>query len=126
HLTGGLTITANGRPVTWTRDLVEVTAFHLEVPSGVTALDVRFQFLSPVEAKIGRVVMTPAIVNLQWLSTAMYPAGHYVSRIRVEPSVKLPAGWGFGCALETNAVADNWLTFKPTTFETLMDSPIFA
>lgn len=126
NLMGGLTITGNGRPVPWTRDPVEVTAFHVDVPEGVSSLEFRFQFLSPVETKIGRIVMTPVMLNLQWLSTAFYPAGHYVSRIQVEPSIKLPEGWGFGCALETNVPLGGWLRFKTTTFEMLMDSPMFA
>jgi predicted metalloprotease with PDZ domain len=126
NLMGGLMITANGRPLPWTRDPVEVTAFHVHVPEGAGFLEIRFQFLSPVETKIGRIVVTPVMLNLQWLSTALYPAGHYASRIQVEPSVKLPEGWGFGCALETNAPLGGWVRFKPTTFETLMDSPMFA
>jgi predicted metalloprotease with PDZ domain len=126
HLMGGLTITTEGRPVPWVRDPVEVTAFHVEVPEGVSLLDLRFQFLTPVEPKIGRIVMTAEMLNLQWLSTAFYPAGHYVNRIRVEARLKLPEGWGFGCALETSSTAEGWVRFKPTTFEMLMDSPVFA
>jgi predicted metalloprotease with PDZ domain len=79
-----------------------------------------------VDPKVGRIVMTPVMLNLQWLSTAFYPAGHHVSRIMIEPSVKLPDGWKFGCALESATTAGNVTTFKPTTFETLMDSPMFA
>ena len=126
HLMAGLTITANGQPVPWVRDEIEMTAFHVEVPEGARSLDLHFQYLSPTHEKIGRVVMTPVMLNLQWLSTAFYPAGYFVSRIQVEPSVKLPDGWGFGCALETNSFSRGWVTFKPTTIETLMDSPMFA
>jgi predicted metalloprotease with PDZ domain len=127
HLIGGLSIQAKGQPLRWSRDTIEVTAFHVDVPSGVSELEVRFQFLSPLDTSIGRVVMTPDMLNLQWLSTAFYPAGYYVSRISVEPSVKLPEEWKFGCALETkSSFGGAWVKFKRTTFDTLMDSPMFA
>src|SRR3954467_826881 len=35
-----LKFTANGKPVTWRRDLVDMYAFHLEIPQGATTLDV--------------------------------------------------------------------------------------
>ncbi len=123
---GGLRITASGQSVPWTRDVVDMTAFHLDVPPGATALDLSFQFLSAVETKVGRIVMTPEMLNLQWLSMAFYPAGHYASRILIEPSVRLPAGWGFGTALESISTNGGITTFKTTTFENLMDSPMFA
>src|SRR5207247_9871604 len=36
----GLKCTANGAPVTWRRDDVEMFAFHVDVPAGATALEV--------------------------------------------------------------------------------------
>ena len=45
----GLMITADGQPVAWTRDPVNVFAFHVTVPAGAKALDIRFQFLSPTD-----------------------------------------------------------------------------
>ena len=38
------------RRLTWTRDPVDVYAFHVDVPAGATTLDVEFQFLSPQDA----------------------------------------------------------------------------
>ena len=40
-----LMITADGQPVAWTRDPVNIYAFHITVPAGAKALDIRFQFL---------------------------------------------------------------------------------
>ena len=51
-------------------------------------------------ASQGRVVMTPEMLNLQWNTVVLYPAGHYASRINVAPSAKLPAGWKFATALD--------------------------
>ncbi|WP_028007290.1 M61 family metallopeptidase [Solimonas flava] len=122
----GLTVSAAGRRLEWTRDTADVYAFHVEVPDGVAALDLEFQFVSPTEDKQGRVVMTPAMLNLQWNAVALYPAGWYTSRIPVEASVRLPEGWGYGTALEAAASADGTTTFKPVPFDTLVDSPMFA
>ena len=129
----GLLIRGNGQPIQWMRDPVEVAAFHLEVPAGVSTLSVEFEFLSPLDPAQGRRVMTPDMLNLQWNTVALYPAGHYASRIQVAPSVKLPPGWQFASALEVAAgetpntvAADGTVRFKPVDFDTLVDSPIFA
>ena len=122
----GLVITANGQTIPWKRDVVEVNAFHIDVPAGVTELNVAYKFLSPVETKVGRMVMTPDMLNLQWLQMTMYPAGHFTRRIAVEPTVKLPEGFQFASALEIAKSEGQVTSFKPTTVETLVDSPMFA
>ena len=124
----GLTFSANGKPVAWSRDSSDVYAFHLDVPAGATTLVAEFQFISPQDSGQGRVVMTPDLLNLQWNTVALYPAGHYASRVQIAPAVKLPTGWQYGTALEASgpASADGSVAFKPVSFETLVDSPMFA
>ena len=124
----GLTISAGGKPLTWSRDTSDVYAFNVVVPEGVPSLDVEFQFLSPQDASQGRVVMTPEMLNLQWNTVVLYPAGHYASRITVAPSVKLPNGWKFATALDSagEAGSDGSVAFKPVSLEVLVDSPMIA
>ncbi|MGA7792599.1 MAG: hypothetical protein WCA19_06125 [Candidatus Acidiferrales bacterium] len=122
----GLMIQANGARVQWVRDPVDVFAFHVDVPAGAIKLDVSFQFTSPTDTNEGRVVMTPDMLNLQWNAVALYPAGYFARQIMVEPSVRLPEGWEFATALETAASNGGVTTFKPVSFDTLVDSPIFA
>ena len=129
----GLVIRGNGQPLEWRRDSLDMHAFHLDVPAGVTTLVVEFEFLSAQESRQGRVVVTPEMLNLQWETVALYPAGHHASRIMFAPSVRLPQGWRFGSALEVvdgatpNATAaDGGVSFKPVTFDVLVDSPMFA
>lgn len=122
----GLVITANGKPLPWTRDPVAVHAFHFDVPAGATEIQVSFQFLTPVKPDVGRILVTDDMLNVQWLQLGFYPAGYYTRRIQVEPTVKLPQGWGFGVALEKASGDGQTTTFKTTTFETLVDSPMFA
>src|ERR1700679_4274194 len=70
----GLEIHAGGTRLVWKRDTVDVYAFHVAVPNGVTAIDVDFQFLSPVANSEGRIVMTPEMMDVQWNALALYPA----------------------------------------------------
>jgi len=122
----GLMITADGQPVAWTRDPVNVYAFHVTVPAGAKALDIRFQFLSPTDKSMGRVVVTPDMLNLQWNAVALYPAGYFARQIMVEPTLRLPEGWQLGTSLETASREGDLVRFKPVDFDTLVDSPIFA
>jgi predicted metalloprotease with PDZ domain len=123
---GGLRISAKGERLDWKRDPSNVFAFHVNVPAGTAELNVEFQFLTAVDSGQGRIVITPEMLNLQWSSVIMYPAGHFSTRIQVEPSVQLPRGWQFATALEAASTKDDTTTFKPVTLETLVDSPMFA
>ena len=122
----GLVVTANGKRIPWTRDVVSVHAFHVDVPAGVTELQISYQFLTAVEGKVGRIEVTPEMLNLQWLQVTMYPAGYYTRQIPIEASVKLPEGWKFATALETAKTDGQVTTFKPTNVEVLVDSPMMA
>lgn len=122
----GLEITANGRKLPWRRDPVEVYAFHVDVPAGVSSVEARFNFLSPVSGSQGRVVMTPEIVNVQWEKVSLYPAGYYVRQIPVVASLTLPAGWQAGTALRPTSTSGSTIQYGQVDYETLVDSPVFA
>ncbi len=122
----GLVVTANGKTLPWLRDPLNVFAFHVTVPQGISSVEVAFQYLSPQNPQEGRVVMTPEMLNLQWNANTLYPAGYYSRDITTQASVKFPAGWQFGSALEVASRDGDTVNFKPTTYNTLVDSPIFA
>ena len=122
----GLVVKANGKQLTWTRDPLNVYAFHVDVPEGASSVDVEFQYLSPQDRRQGRVVMTPEMLNLQWNTVTMYPAGYYVRQIKADASVTLPAGWQAGTALEVASTSGNTINYKQIDFENLLDSPIYA
>ncbi|HSC16064.1 MAG TPA: peptidase M61, partial [Gammaproteobacteria bacterium] len=126
NLLSGIEIRAGGEPLAWRRDPLNVYAFHVDVPAGATALDLVFQFVSPTQTNQGRVVVTREMLNLQWEAVLLYPAGHYVSRIRVVPSVKLPEGWRLAGALDGAVTSGETTRFAETDLETLVDSPLFA
>jgi len=122
----GLKITANGKPVPWTRDPVQVFAFHLAVPGGVKSIDIDFQYLSPTSGSVGPLEISRDILMVEWNSVVLYPAGYFSRDIAVTASLTLPTGWKFGTALETESVNGPQATFKRTTFNTLIDSPVYA
>jgi predicted metalloprotease with PDZ domain len=125
-----LRLFADGKPVRWSRDPVEVFAVHVDLPEGARELVARFVHTSPLQSSEGRITMTAEMLNLQWEKMSLYPAGHYVRRIRVRPSVTLPRGWTPAVALDgarrTSAPAGDRITWGETDYETLVDSPIFA
>lgn len=122
----GLKVTANGKTLSWKRDTLNVYAFHVDVPEGASSVEVSFEYLSPQSTSEGRVVMTPEMLNLQWNANTVYPAGYFSKRIMTEASVKFPAGWQFGSALEVASRDGDTVHFKPIAYDDLVDSPIYA
>ncbi len=119
----GLRLSANGQPLKWTRDKYNVYAFHVEVPDGVTNIEAQFQYLSPRD---GGYEITDRMMDMEWSKLALYPAGHYTRGITFAPSLTLPHGWQFGTALEPTSTAGDTTTFKPVSFNNLVDSPVYA
>jgi predicted metalloprotease with PDZ domain len=122
----GLKASANGKTLEWKRDPLNVWAFNIDVPQGATAVDVEFEYLSPIEANQGRTTFTNDILGVQWQSLALYPAGYRSRNITVQPSLTVPPGWQFGSALEVAERQGDEIAFKPLDLETLLDSPLFA
>ena len=122
----GFKFSAGGQPLAWKRDPVEIFALHVDVPAGVTNVQTEFQFLAPTETNQGRIVTTPDMLNLQWFAVSLYPAGHYVRQITIAASAKYPTGWKAATALEVASQDGTTVHYQPVSYETLMDSPVFA
>ena len=121
-----LVITADGKPLAWTRDPVDVFAVHVSVPLKVTSIDVDFQYLAPPASEYGRPETTPRILTLDWDAVTFYPAGYFARQITVDARLTIPSGWQLATALERVARQGDEVRFGPTTFETLVDSPVYA
>ncbi len=126
RMLAGLTVTANGKPLAWKRDPVQPRAFHINVPAGVASVDVAYQYLSPPTRNMGRVEMTPNMLDLEWNEVTLYPAGYFSRDIGVKPSVTLPDGWKFATALDGANASGNTVSFAPVTLNVLLDSPMYA
>ncbi|MGC1551113.1 MAG: M61 family peptidase [Rhodanobacter sp.] len=122
----GLLIHAAGKPLDWVRDPYNPYAFQIRVPEDVSTLDLQFQFLSPATSREGALSMTPALINVQWQSMLLYPAGYYVRDIPFVATLKLPHDFAAFTALDTRPSSDDELRFSPVSLETLVDSPVYA
>ncbi|WP_067734297.1 M61 family metallopeptidase [Novosphingobium naphthalenivorans] len=117
---------ADGKEIPWVRDTVAVNAFHLSLPQGTKQVTAKFVHTSPVRSSEGRITMTQEMLNLQWEKMSLYPAGHYVRDIPVQPTVTFPKDWTVFTALDGMARQGDTVTWTATDYERLVDSPIFA
>jgi predicted metalloprotease with PDZ domain len=115
----GLEITAGGKRIEWLRDQVDMFTFHLTVPAGVHRIDIRFQF--PARDRVA-----PHLMGLEWNVVALYQAGYPTKAQMYDPTLVIPAGWRYATALTTEARSGGRITFKPVSFNTLVDSPVIA
>jgi predicted metalloprotease with PDZ domain len=122
----GLVISSGGHTVEWTRDPVNVYAFHLEVPAGAKSLDLEFEYASPLLRDQGRTTVTPDMVGLEWNAVVLYPAGYFVTRMMVAASITIPEGWEPAGALEIDSRQRTAVHYKPVSLDALVDSPLFV
>src|SRR4051794_3925563 len=101
----GLKITANGAPVTWQRDPVEMFAFHVDVPSGASALEVDLDYLAFAGGAIftSGASSSPKLTVLSWNTLLLYPGGAPSDAIQYQASLRIPAGWKYATAMETRS-----------------------
>ncbi len=124
----GFFITANGQPVKWERDKVEMFAYHLTVPQGVTQLQIKIDFLataSPTGFSAGAST-SENLALLSWNELLVYPDATNASEVMFTPSVVVPNGWKFGTALDRDGGSGQTTTFKTVSLEQLVDSPVLA
>lgn len=119
----GLKLSGNGKSLIWKRDKYNVYAFHLDVPADVSSIDADFQYLS---GRSDDFEITDRMMDMEWSKVSLYPAGYFSRDITFVPSVTLAHGWQLGVALETASQSGDTTTFKPVTFNNLVDSPIYA
>ncbi len=113
-----LFFTADGKPLEWRRDDVEMFAFHVDVPEGVTKIDVAFDYVYQPFTHA-----TANLARLKWNRLVLYPRGAKSDDVSVTASLRLPKGWKFATALEVDKETGNGIDFKPVNLTTFIDSP---
>jgi predicted metalloprotease with PDZ domain len=123
----GLRLSANGRPLAWERDAVDMYAFHCRVPAGASRLDVTFDRLQSASGNYstGRSI-TAQLAVLDWNELLLYPQGRPAAEITFAASLRLPAGWTCGTALAIARADSGEVEFAPVPLTTLVDSPVQA
>ncbi len=113
-------VTANGSPLRWMRDQVDMYAFHVHVPSGVTHIDVSFTVIlnapSPMSTK------NLAIVN--WNRVLFYQNDTASKDDFVKTTLVLPPGWDFASALPVASRNGDRVDFQTVALNLLVDSPL--
>ena len=114
----GLKLTANGKAIPWRRDDIEMFAFHCDIPSGVSTLDVIFDDVSQPES-----TASAKLARIKWNRVLVYPEGINSDAITFKASLKLPTGWQFASALPLANSNKSELQFKEVSLTQLVDSP---
>jgi predicted metalloprotease with PDZ domain len=124
----GLKIEGGGNTIAWKRDDVNMFAFHLDVPAGVTSLDVAFDFISPPESGgfSSGSSATSELAVLNWNQVLLYPQGSQPDDLQYQATLRVPSGWRYGTALPIARESGNQIEFQPSSLTTLIDSPLSA
>jgi predicted metalloprotease with PDZ domain len=124
----GLKFSAGGKVISWRRDLVDMFAFHLDVPAGIETLDVDLDFLlsAPATGFSAGASATAQLDLLSWNEVLLYPKGWPTDQLTYAASVRLPEGWKFGTALPVAKQSGDTVEFDAVSLTTLIDSPVIA
>lgn len=125
----GIKMEASGQSLDWQRDPIDMYAFHVDVPNGVTQLQVSLDVITTTGvAGSSGASASSNVLDLNWNQVVLYPADSIADQVQFAASVHLPSGWKFGTALpvQKDADADNVVVFKPVCLTTLVDSPLIA
>src|SRR5205085_9640982 len=73
----GIRIIGGGQPVSWRRDSADMYKFHVDVPPGVTSLNISIDFISPPDTSgfSSGGSATSQLAILSWNQVLLYPAG---------------------------------------------------
>lgn len=124
----GLKFYAEGKRLDWHADLVDMYAFHLNVPKGATAVSVELDFVTTMlDAGIAdAAIATDKLLILEWNDVLLYPQGQLPRDLTFEPRLQLPPGWQFGTALPIAHRAGATVDFQSVSLNTLVDSPVLC
>jgi predicted metalloprotease with PDZ domain len=125
---GGLQFTANGKVLTWRRDLLDGWVFHIDVPAGASMVEASLDFLSPatIDDSDPAESATARTAILNWNTLLLYPAGWTSDELTYNASLRLPRNWKFGTSLTVASQSADDITFSPTSLTMLVDSPVIA
>ena len=99
----GLEIRANGAPLAWSRDPLDLYALRVVVPRDVQRLEVAIETGLPTEGTVFTSGQTNSarLAIISWNEFVLYPKGVDADRLSVDASLAAPAGWTVVCALDS-------------------------
>jgi predicted metalloprotease with PDZ domain len=125
----GLKFSADGKSLTWRRDLLDGWTFHVEVPAGVSSIEASLDFISPAGSEgiyTGGATATDRLAVLNWNAMVLYPAGWTSDELTYNASLRLPANWKFGTSLAVASQSGADIKFAPVSLTMLVDGPVIT
>ncbi len=114
-------VSADGKPLTWRRDKVDMYAFHVTVPQGVHTIKVQFTVLLNGG---GSLRASPNTAVITWTRVLFYQNNINYHHYYVKPSIILPKGWGYSTALTTTSREGERVNFAEEPLTYVGDSPL--
>jgi predicted metalloprotease with PDZ domain len=115
-----LRVSAGGKQLRWSRDQVDLYAFHLTVPPGTSTINVDFTVLLNGG---GDDMATRNILVGNWNRYIFYQRNIDNTQYFARASIIMPSGWDFASALPVASHAGGRVNFETVSLETLVDSP---
>jgi predicted metalloprotease with PDZ domain len=124
----GLKMQGGGQALAWRRDDVNMFAFHVVIPPGVSSLDVAFDFISPPETGgySSGSSATSQLAVISWNQVLLYPKDARADSLQFQATLRVPDSWRYGTALPIARESGNEVEFQPASLTTLVDSPVSA
>lgn len=126
----GLKLVANGSPLEWRRDSIEMFMFHCYIPVGADMLDVSLDYLSASTIFGSGYGESPnataSLLIVVWNHLLLYPQNHASNDLIYNARLRIPRGWKYATALLIASDSEDEITFKPVSLTTLVDSPVIA
>ena len=124
-----LHFSADGKPLTWVRDPIDMYRFHIPVPAGTSLLIADFSLVGAyVAGNDFAPGNTSTLVqgDVNWDQIVLYPADTAADNVTIAASIKLPSGWSYATALPHPSQQAGTLHFDPVSLTTLVDSPLMC
>ena len=126
----GLKFSANGKALSWRRDLLDGWTFHVDVPAGASSVDASLDFISPAGSDggvyTGGATATDKMAVINWNAMLLYPAGWTSDELSFSASLRLPADWKFGTSLAVASQSGAEINFAPVSLTMLIDGPVIT
>ncbi|HET7435548.1 MAG TPA: M61 family peptidase [Thermoanaerobaculia bacterium] len=119
-------ITANGAPLTWRRDPLEMFVVETNVPAKASTIDVDLTYLAPTAS--GQFTAgqssTANLAVMSWNTLLVFTPGTPADDVTVEGAIRMPEGWTWASPLLAANEANGRVDFQPASLTTYVDSPV--
>jgi predicted metalloprotease with PDZ domain len=122
----GLKFSSGSREIPWQQDDIDMYAFNLVVPQGITSIEASLDFLISAPGPTIDFSASGAgnLFILMWNQVVLYPKGPPAAELIFKPTLTLPSRWKFSTSLPVSTQSGNIVSFAPVALDLLVDSPV--